>query len=133
MSLQDYAAPPQGPPTLDEVVKRVNEISTLPHIALQVIEVANDPKSNAIDMKALIETDPALSARLLRYANSSACAPRERISNLQQAITLLGLRQIRSLVLTASVAEMFNKDDTVGTYRRRGLWQHLVAVGVCRD
>ena len=90
MSLQDYAAPPQGPPTLDEVVKRVHEISTLPHIALQVIEVANDPKSNAIDMKALIETDPALSARLLRYANSSACARRERISICSRRLRCLG-------------------------------------------
>ncbi len=131
MNQQDTTTYLETPPSLDDVARRVNEISTLPHIALKVMEVANNPKSSALDMKVLIETDPALSARVLRYVNSSACAPRERISNLQQAITLIGLRQIRSLVMTASVGELFNSEEEIGTFQRRRLWKHLVAVGIC--
>jgi len=98
---------------------------------MKTIEVANDPKSSAIDLKEVIESDAALGARILRCVNSSAYATRERVTNLQQAISYLGLRQIRDLALTASVAELFSKEETIGPYRRRGLWGHLVAVGIC--
>ncbi len=131
MQLQDYIAGNQPPPTIDQLVRRVNEISTLPQIAMKTMEIANDPKSSAIDLKEVIESDAALGARILRCVNSSAYATRERVTNLQQAISYLGLRQIRSLALTASVAEMFAKDETIGPYQRRALWSHSVAVGIC--
>jgi putative nucleotidyltransferase with HDIG domain len=129
MKLQDYIAE-SNPPTLDEVIGRVSEISTLPNIAMKVMEVANDPDSSVIDMKSAIEMDPALSARVLRCVNSSAYALREKVSSVQRAISFLGMRQIRNLALTASVADLFARDEAIGSYRRRGLWQHLVAVGI---
>ncbi len=123
--LQTDSAPP-----LDRVVARIEEISTLPHIALRVMEVANDPDSSAADLKEVMESDAALSARVLRCVNSSAYGLRERITNLQQAIAYLGLKQIRNLAVTASVSELFRSGDTIGSYSRSGLWRHLVSVGV---
>jgi putative nucleotidyltransferase with HDIG domain len=131
MKLEDYVAENQKPPTLDEVLGRVGEISSLPHVALKVMEVANAPDSSVIDMKSAIEMDPSLSARVLRCVNSSAYGLREKVSNVQRAISFLGMRQIRNLALTASVAELFAREETIGSYQRRGLWRHLVAVGIC--
>lgn len=116
---------------LDVLVRRVRDISTIPAIALKVLQVANDPNSGAADLKEVMETDAALSARVLRCVNSSAYAVRTKITNLQQAIAYLGLKQIRNLALTASVSEMFRTDVGIEPYRRTGLWKHLVAVGVC--
>jgi len=118
------------PSTLDQVVRRIHEISTLPQIAMRVLEVANDSDSNAADLKAVMESDPALSARVLRCVNSSAYAVRQRITSLQQAIAYLGLKQVRNLALTASVSELFRNDNAIGPYRRSSLWRHLVAVGL---
>ena len=129
MKLQDYVAD-ENPPTFDEVIGRVSEISTLPNIAMKVMEVANDPDSSVLDMKSAIEMDPALGARVLRCVNSSAYSLREKVSSVQRAISFLGMRQIRNLALTASVADLFAREETIGSYRRRGLWQHLVAVGI---
>ncbi len=129
MKLQDYVAD-ENPPTFDEVIGRVSEISTLPNIAMKVMEVANDPDSSVLDMKSAIEMDPALSARVLRCVNSSAYSLREKVSSVQRAISFLGMRQIRNLALTASVADLFAREEAIGSYRRRGLWQHLVAVGI---
>lgn len=131
MQIQDYLVATRQPPTLEEVVARINEISTLPHIAVRVMDVANDPDSSVLDMKQVIETDPALSARILRCVNSSAYALREKVSSLQRAISFIGMRQVRNLALTATVADLFVKDETIDLYRRQGLWQHLVAVGIC--
>ena len=90
MKLQEYVAANQTSPTLDEVIGRVTEISTLPSIAMKVMEVANDPDSSVIDMKSAIEMDPALSARVLRCVNSSAYSLREKVSSVQRAISFLG-------------------------------------------
>jgi HD-like signal output (HDOD) protein len=123
--------PQQTKPVLHQVVQRIDEISTLPQIALRVMEVANDPESGAADLREVMEGDAALSARVLRCANSSAYATRMKITNLQQAIAYLGMKQIRNLAMTASVSELFKQDQAVGTYRRSGLWRHLVSVGIC--
>ena len=117
--------------SLDAVVRRVDKISSLPHIAVRVLSVANDSNSGAADLRELLETDVALSARMLRCVNSSAYALRTKITNLQQAIAYLGLKQIRNLAMTASVSELFAKNDSIGTYSRSSLWQHLVSVGIC--
>ena len=121
----------QEKPSLDALLCRVDEISTLPHIAFQVMEVANDPDSGAADLREVVETDATLSARILRCVNSSAYAVRTEITNLQQAIAFLGLMQIRNLAVTASVSELFKHDDRIGTYSRTGLWKHLVSVAIC--
>lgn len=121
----------KGPPTLDSVVRRIDEISTLPHIALQVMEVANEPGSSAADLKDVVEGDAALSARILRCVNSSAYGTRTKVTNLQHAIAYLGLKQIRNLAITASVSELFKKEEAVGSYLRSHLWRHLVSVGIC--
>ncbi len=128
--LQAYLSQ-KAPPTLDSIVRRIDEISTLPHIALQVMEVANEPSSSAADLKEVIEGDAALCARILRCVNSSAYATRTKITNLQHAIAYLGLKQIRNLAITASVSGLFKKEEAIGSYLRSRLWQHLVSVGIC--
>ena len=119
------------PLSLDAVARQVTEISTLPQIALRVIEVARNPHSGAADLKAAVEGDPALSARVLRMVNSAACGLRSTVTNLHQAISYLGFSQVRNLAMTASVSEIFKKEEGRGVYRRRELWRHLVSVGIC--
>lgn len=125
-----HAQPPKQIP-LEKVVARATEISTLPHIALKVMEVARNPDSNAADLKTVVEGDPSLSARVLRTVNSAAYAIRSKVTNLHQAISLLGFNQIRNLAITASASDSFKIDNVSGSYRRSGLWRHLVSVGIC--
>ncbi len=121
----------QDAPDLDAVVRQIDEISTLPAVALRLMEVAGDLTSSAADLKEVLESDTALCARVLRCVNSAAYALRTRITNLQQAIAYLGLQQIRNLAMTASVSEFFKTEAAVNTYSRAGLWKHLVSVGIC--
>ena len=114
-----------------QLARRIQELSTLPQVALEVMRVADNPNATAADLKAVMELDAALSARVLRSVNSSAYALRTKVTNLQQAITYLGLKHIRNLAMTASVSRLFRQETTIGPYRRLNLWRHLVAVGIC--
>lgn len=116
---------------LEAAAGRIAEISSLPHVAAMVIETVNDPHCGAAELKTVLESDPALAARVLRCANSSVYALRTRVSNLQLAVAYLGFKQVRNLALTATVCELFRNPEPIGPYRRSELWRHLVAVAVC--
>jgi putative nucleotidyltransferase with HDIG domain len=123
-------SPAQADRDLDRLVHRIGEISTLPHTMLQIIRVTNDPLSSSKDLTRVIELDPALSARLLKCANSVAHGLTSRIKSLQQAVGYLGFSKVRNLAISASVCEVFKTDYRIGTYNRRGLWDHMIAVAV---
>ncbi|OGR17798.1 MAG: hypothetical protein A3K53_05260 [Deltaproteobacteria bacterium RIFOXYB2_FULL_66_7] len=106
-------------------------MSSLPMVALRVMEVTSDANTPVGDLKAVLESDASLSARVLRLANSSACGLRQRVTNLQVAIAYLGFRQIRNLAVTASISDVFAKDEQIGRYSRSAMWKHCVSVGIC--
>ncbi len=95
---------------IEDVVKRIDQISTLPHVAMHVMRLANDPESTTQDLKDAVESDPTLSARVLKCVNSPAYALRSKITNLQQAISFVGFNQVRNLAITGSVSQTFQKD-----------------------
>lgn len=130
MSVVTQTSATAGEPAV-RAARKVHEISTLPQVALNIIRVADDPNSSAADLKSVMEADAALSARVIRCVNSSAYGLRSKITNLQQAIAYLGLKQIRNLAVTATVSDLFKAGDGVGPYRRIDLWRHLVGVGLC--
>ncbi len=119
------------PSPLDLMVQQIDEISTLPDVALRVIEVTNNPDAGAHELKVAIETDVSLCARVLRMVNSSAYGLRTPVTNLQMAVAYLGFRQIRNLALTACISDVFKDDRLMGSYQRKRLWRHMVSVGIC--
>jgi HD-like signal output (HDOD) protein len=123
--------PPLPHVPIDSVVDRIDQVSTLPHVALHVMEVANNLDAGAAELKLAVEGDPALSARVLHCVNSSAHPLRAKITNLHSAISYLGFAQVRNLAITASVSDIFKHDEVIGPYSRTELWRHLVSVGVC--
>lgn len=123
--------PAHEEPNLENVVRRIEEVATLPQVALKVIEVAGNPNAGAADLRRSVECDPSLSARILRCVNSAAYALRCQVTSLQQAISLLGFDQVRNLAITASVSELSRSTEAIGPYRRTELWRHMVSVGIC--
>lgn len=117
-------------PSLDEVIANVREISTIPQIALRIIEVVNNPRSSAADLEAVVGSDPSLAARILRTANSAAYGLRRPVKTIPWAINVLGTNEVRNLAMTALIAERFKKDAVVGSYTRRGLWRHMVCTAL---
>jgi len=112
------------------VADRVTEITTLPQVAKRIMEIASDPEAGPRELTEALETDPALSARVLRLVNSSAFGLAHRITNLQRAVAYLGVRQIRNLAWTAFVADLFRSPETFGRYQRTELWNHSMAVAL---
>ncbi|MGI9456183.1 MAG: HDOD domain-containing protein [Aeoliella sp.] len=114
---------------LEALFQRLSELSSLPSIALRIIEAAVDEATDAEDLRQLIEKDPALSARIIRIVNSSFYAVRQEVADLKSAIALLGTKQIRNIAITVFVARQFRPSNGQDSLDRTRLWNHAMAVG----
>lgn len=122
--------PGPHPVSLDEAVKRIGEISTIRESAIRVMQVANDPDADAVDLAEAIGHDAALSARLIRTVNSAAYGLRRKVHTISGAVVRLGFKRVRNLALAAMVCDLFQTRHQIGPYDRQRLWPHLVGVGV---
>jgi putative nucleotidyltransferase with HDIG domain len=79
-------------------------------------------------LTGLIARDQALTARLLRLANSAFFAVRSKVTTVQQAVTLLGFGRVRDLVLGLSVWGALDAKSPAGRRWRTTLWTHSATV-----
>ena len=83
------------------VEKKINNdtlvLPTLPAIALKVRKAADDPDINLNAMGDVIGQDPSLSARMIKIANSAYMGRSVKVTSISQAVTRIGLRQIKNI------------------------------------
>ncbi len=92
-----------------DLIKGSVKLVALPEIFIKLNEMVEDPTASASDVGRLISQDPALTARLLRIANSPLYGFPSRIDSISRAITIIGLRGIRDLVLATTTVDMFSR------------------------
>ena len=98
--------------TAQDLIRQTSELISLPDIYLRVSNVINDPDSSMIDLTDVVTHDPALTARLLKLANSPFFGFRTKIDTIHRAVNLLGSQQVHDLVLATSVADAFGAVST---------------------
>jgi HD-like signal output (HDOD) protein len=110
------------------IVDGLGQLPTLPAIVARVLEVLNTPNASADTAARLIGQDLALSAKVLRLANSAFYGIPRSIASVDQAIVILGFQTVRSLVMSASVMKILGKGT--GHLDRRAIWRHSVAAAL---
>lgn len=110
------------------IVDGLGQVPTLPAIVARVLEVLNTPHASADNAARLIGQDLALSAKVLRLANSAFYGIPRTIASVDQAIVILGFQTVRSLVMSASVMKLLGKGSE--HLDRRAIWRHSVAAAL---
>jgi len=82
-------------------------LPSLPAVFVRAKQRMDDPNSSLAAVGEVIAHDPALSARLLRLANSAFFGYAARVETVWRAVTLLGTQQVHDLLLATSVASAF--------------------------
>ncbi|MFH1862296.1 MAG: HDOD domain-containing protein [bacterium] len=116
-------------PDLIERLSEIQELPTLPKIAVEVSEVISDPLFSMEDLEKVILQDPALSTKVLRVANSAYYCFRIPITTIRRALTILGLKGIQQIVLSISVIKAFEPRLGQATFDREAFWQHSASTG----
>ncbi|WP_448248339.1 HDOD domain-containing protein [Thalassotalea agariperforans] len=103
-------------------------LPTLPEIALKVRDAADDPEINLHKMSDIISHDPALSVGMLKVANNAIMGRSVKVETVNQAVTRIGLRQIKSIATAMALEQVFvSENDTVSMYMKKS-WQKTVEV-----
>lgn len=115
---------------LEQIVRGVNDLPALPHVALQIMRMVEDPNTSAQDINSVIIQDQSLTAKVLRLANSAFYGYPRRISTVTDAIILLGFNTVKSLVMAASVSEVMSREMAGYALAPGELWRHSQATAM---
>jgi len=117
-------------PNDQEVRRRIARIRDLPTLSgslQRLVEILHDEVASPEELEGLIRYDQALSARILRVANSTYYGMRGKVPTLSKAMIVMGFEQVKSLCLCALLMDMCSQQDSIEPGERERLWKHSFA------
>ncbi len=112
--------------TSAELILKTCEIPPVPMVAVKILKLVNDPKSNTNDLQRVITADQALTARVLKIANSAYYGLPRFINTISDATIIIGFDAIKMLALAVSTKEIYKNYGFI----EQKLWEHSIGVSV---
>jgi putative nucleotidyltransferase with HDIG domain len=114
------------------LLEKLQDIRTLPMVAMRVNELINDPNSSGSDIAEVLKKDQVLTAKILRLVNSSYYAIPGGVADVQRALAFLGFNTLAQLVLSLSVFNFFAATEGED-FSIMEFWRHALATAVCSE
>jgi putative nucleotidyltransferase with HDIG domain len=103
-------------------------IPTVPATLLEINQIFSDPDGSAREAAAVVTRDPAIASKVLRIANSSYYGLRNPVNSIQLAVSILGLRVLKNIVVQATVLEDLSCPGEADGFSATWLWDHSFKV-----
>ncbi len=114
-----------------EAIKRSAAVPSVPQVVMRFLEVIQDPSFEYDELVKALSADPGTVSELLRLTNSALFGVSVKVTSLRQALTLLGPKRTRSMVLgrylVESLGERTSPDLDAGYFWRRSLATAVLA------
>ncbi len=115
--------------SLDSLLKRSDEMASLPQIYHKINEMLENPDSTPTEISQTIQMDPFIAAKVLKTVNSAFYGFPQQIASIEQAVTLLGRNPLNQLLSTAIITGMLARVRCHG-FNMRAFWEHSVLTGL---
>lgn len=107
-------------------------LPTLPEVALRVREAAEDPDVGIPQISKVIGNDAALTARIIKVVNSPLLRSNKEITDLQMAVSRLGINYTCNLATGLAMEQMFQATSDVVDRKMREVWNKSTEIaGIC--
>ena len=106
------------------VSAKTNDLKMLPTVALQALKLIKRPDCSIVEFAEVVERDPKLATDMLKLANSTMYSPGRPISDLNQAVIRLGMKECKNLIMTSSIASLMKTIEFREEWIRDILWRH---------
>jgi HD-like signal output (HDOD) protein len=118
-----------NPAELERITKAV---PSLPEVVVQLQKEISNPNCSPASLEKILEKDQALTAKVLRLANSALFGCSFRVDSVSTALTMIGLGPLRDIAMGAAIARAFRGVDP-NVLNMRHFWKHSVACAIaCR-
>jgi HD-like signal output (HDOD) protein len=122
-----------SPRKLFRMVERIDDLPPFPALATRTLETLARPNASMEEVEKTLAQDQALVAKIIKVSNSALYGGYQKIASLRNALTRLGVKTTKSLILAASTRGYFFKNRNVMNTYGQFLWQHAVETGMaCR-
>ncbi len=111
---------------LQKIIMSTRDLPAMPQVASKVLELSSDPNTSAKQLQQVISDDQAMTARILKIANSAMYSCSRKVKTLTEAIVMLGFNSIRSLVVTSAARNLYNTRNSHTGLKERLLWEHSI-------
>lgn len=112
--------------TKDTLVSKAGDLQVLPFVARKALDILNNVNCSIDDLNEVIEKDQTIAARILKISNSALYGMRQEVNSLHRAMMILGIKTMRSLILTASTKSLYKKFGIT----EKMMWDHSVGAGI---
>jgi len=116
-------------PDLEDLVASTGKLAALPSTVVELLFLLDDPTGCAEEVKKIIERDPAMTANVLKLANSAFYGVRRDITSVRDALILLGNRCVTALSFATGIAPVLRRELTGYNLTREEFWNHCLISG----
>ena len=136
-AFDDAAAEPSVPVKQEDVdalkeriLKTLDDLPAMPQVVIKAREIMADVNSGVNDVVKILETDQAITTRILKVANSAYYGMSGKISTIKHASVILGYKVIGELITLASSSGLLDRE--LGGYNlgSGALWKHSLSVAI---
>ena len=120
----------QNGASLESLVQEISELRPLRACTLRILEITEAEQFSAHDLATTIASDQAITAKLLRLANSAYYSFPRRITTVRDAVVLLGFREVRAATIVASLIDSAPDRSNVDY---DAFWQFSLTVGMLAE
>lgn len=111
---------------LFDIIQSARNLPALPQVLIKLLEACDNENTPPGKLTQIISTDPSISTKVLRLANSSYTGLAKKFNSLNQAVVYLGSDTIRNIAITASVQQVFCKTKTNQMFNLKHFWWHSI-------
>jgi putative nucleotidyltransferase with HDIG domain len=111
---------------LESMIMSASDLPTIPVVATKVMQLIENESASAEELAKVVASDPAVAARVLKISNSSFYGCQRQIQTLSHAIMVLGFSTLKSLVVAASVKQVYKPYGLT----EKMLWEHSFGAGL---
>ncbi len=112
----------------DKIKRETLVLPTLPEVALKVRRAAGDPDIKLNYMSDIIAQDPAISLGMIKVANSAILGRRVKVETVPQAVTRIGLTQIKTIATAMAIEQVFISDNQLVSIYMHKSWLKTIDV-----
>jgi len=120
------------------VLQQLESLPTLPAVVVRLLSLTSSANCNIQEVVQLLAADQSLTSKLLSLAGSASAGIRVPVTNVHQAVVMLGFETVRNLALSVKVFETFSHakeqvDNEPSAFKRQEFWKHSLAVATAAE
>ncbi len=115
---------------IDKILLQIDKLPPMPQVIQRLAALLHDPDISALKLLETVQMDQALTANVLRIANSAYFGSRRKVTSLNQALTLLGNNRLMNIVVAQGSSAHFSQSNEGYNLAKGELWRHSIGTAL---